>query len=98
MTVELSKEYNILVNNTPIPQQFAVTMAALRSSRHVNTQKGCMERQHDRSQQDQNREPFASQPSESTSPIALACGRLLSRSCRKSWSAWLPMNCLNWSG
>src|SRR5438552_12904635 len=32
-------DFDLLVNNTPIPQHFAVTMAALRSGRHVYTQK-----------------------------------------------------------
>src|SRR5262245_4956576 len=32
-------DFDLLVNNTPIPQHFAVTMAALRAGRHVYTQK-----------------------------------------------------------
>jgi predicted dehydrogenase len=32
-------DFDLLVNNTPIPQHFAVTMAGLRSGRHVYTQK-----------------------------------------------------------
>jgi predicted dehydrogenase len=32
-------DFDLLVNNTPIPQHFAVTIAALRSGRHVYTQK-----------------------------------------------------------
>ena len=32
-------DFDLLVNNTPIPQHFEVTMAALRAGRHVYTQK-----------------------------------------------------------
>src|SRR5437867_3100936 len=32
-------DFDLLVNNTPIPHHFAVTMAALRAGRHVYTQK-----------------------------------------------------------
>src|SRR5437763_1847523 len=32
-------DFELLVNNTPIPQHFGVTMAALKAGRHVYTQK-----------------------------------------------------------